>query len=39
VRISLTVNGRAHEVDVEPRDLLVYVLREKLGLSPKEGDE
>ena len=33
MRISLTVNGRAHEVDVEPRDLLVYVLREKLGLT------
>jgi len=33
VRITLTVNGAAHEVEVEPRDLLVYVLREKLGLT------
>ncbi len=32
-RISLTVNGERREVDVEPRDLLVYVLREQLGLT------
>ncbi len=32
-RISFTVNGAAREVDVEPRDLLVYVLRERLGLT------
>ena len=31
--ISLTVNGARREVDVEPRDLLVYVLREHLGLT------
>ncbi len=31
--ISLTVNGTHHELDVEPRDLLVYVLREELGLT------
>ncbi len=31
--ISLTVNGKHHELDVEPRDLLVYVLREQLGLT------
>jgi aerobic carbon-monoxide dehydrogenase small subunit len=31
--ISLTVNGTRHELDVEPRDLLVYVLREQLGLT------
>ena len=31
--ISLTVNGMQHELDVEPRDLLVYVLREQLGLT------
>jgi aerobic carbon-monoxide dehydrogenase small subunit len=31
-RISLTVNGTAHEADVEPRTLLVYFLREQLGL-------
>ena len=32
-RISLTVNGARKEVEVEPRDLLVYVLRERLGLA------
>jgi len=32
-RISLTVNGAEHELEVEPRDLLVYVLRERLGLT------
>ena len=31
--ISLTVNGKHHELDVEPRELLVYVLREQLGLT------
>jgi carbon-monoxide dehydrogenase small subunit len=31
--ISLTVNGTRHELEVEPRDLLVYVLREQLGLT------
>jgi carbon-monoxide dehydrogenase small subunit len=31
--ISLTVNGTRREVDVEPRELLVYVLRERLGLT------
>ena len=31
-KISLTVNGTAHEADVEPRQLLVYFLREELGL-------
>jgi aerobic carbon-monoxide dehydrogenase small subunit len=31
--ISLTVNGNRHELDVEPRELLVYVLREQLGLT------
>lgn len=30
--ISLTVNGRVHSVTVEPRKLLVDVLREDLGL-------
>jgi aerobic carbon-monoxide dehydrogenase small subunit len=33
VRITLTVNGAQREVEVEPRDLLVYVLRERLGLT------
>jgi carbon-monoxide dehydrogenase small subunit len=32
-RISFTVNGRQHEADVEPRTLLVYFLRESLGLT------
>jgi carbon-monoxide dehydrogenase small subunit len=32
-RISLTVNGTTREVEVEPRELLVYVLRERLGLA------
>ena len=31
--ISLTVNGTRREVEVEPRDFLVYVLRERLGLT------
>ena len=32
-RISLTVNGAAREAEVEPRQLLVYFLREQLGLT------
>jgi len=32
-RVSLAVNGVRHELDVEPRELLVYVLRERLGLT------
>jgi carbon-monoxide dehydrogenase small subunit len=31
-RIAVTVNGAAHEADVEPRTLLVHWLRESLGL-------
>jgi aerobic carbon-monoxide dehydrogenase small subunit len=31
--VSLTVNGVHHEADVEPRTLLVYFLREQLGLT------
>jgi carbon-monoxide dehydrogenase small subunit len=31
--IALTVNGRAHVVDVEPRTLLVELLRERLRLT------
>jgi aerobic carbon-monoxide dehydrogenase small subunit len=31
--ISVTVNGNRHEADVEPRQLLVYFLREQLGLT------
>jgi carbon-monoxide dehydrogenase small subunit len=33
VRIRTTVNGRAHEHDVEPRLLLVQYLREVVGLT------
>jgi carbon-monoxide dehydrogenase small subunit len=29
----LTVNGAVHEAEVEPRELLVYFLRERLGLT------
>lgn len=32
-RIGLGVNGTRHELDVEPRELLAYVLRERLGLT------
>jgi aerobic carbon-monoxide dehydrogenase small subunit len=31
-KIALTVNAAQHEADVEPRQLLVYFLREQLGL-------
>ena len=31
-KIALTVNGVSHEAEVEPRQLLVYFLREQLGL-------
>jgi carbon-monoxide dehydrogenase small subunit len=29
----MTVNGADHHLEVEPRELLVYVLRERLGLT------
>ena len=32
-RIAVTVNGTRHETEVEPRQLLVYHLREDLGLT------
>ncbi len=32
-RVALSVNGVRHDLEVEPRDLLVYVLRERLGLT------
>jgi aerobic carbon-monoxide dehydrogenase small subunit len=32
-QISVTVNGRRHEAEVEPRQLLVYFLREQLRLA------
>ncbi len=31
--MTVTVNGTQHEADVEPRTLLVYFLREQLGLT------
>ena len=31
--VTLTVNGVRHELELEPRELLVYVLRERLGLT------
>ncbi len=33
VPIAVTVNGVRHEAEVEPRQLLVYLLREQLGLT------
>ncbi len=32
-RIAITVNGAREELEVEPRQLLVYALREQLGLT------
>ncbi|MDQ4019066.1 MAG: (2Fe-2S)-binding protein [Actinomycetota bacterium] len=32
-RVAITVNGIRREADVEPRQLLVYFLREQLGLT------
>jgi aerobic carbon-monoxide dehydrogenase small subunit len=32
-RVALTVNGTAYELELEPRELLVYVLRDRLGLT------
>ena len=31
--VALTVNGMRRELELEPRELLVYVLRERLGLT------
>jgi carbon-monoxide dehydrogenase small subunit len=33
VSINVTVNGTVHEADVEPRTLLVHLLRDVLGLT------
>jgi carbon-monoxide dehydrogenase small subunit len=33
VKVSLAVNGERHELDVEPRLLLVHLLRDRLGLT------
>jgi aerobic carbon-monoxide dehydrogenase small subunit len=32
-RVTLTVNAVPYELELEPRELLVYVLRERLGLT------
>jgi carbon-monoxide dehydrogenase small subunit len=32
-RVSLDVNGARHELELEPRELLVYVLRDRLRLT------
>jgi len=32
-QVSITVNGPEHVLELEPRELLVYVLRERLGLT------
>jgi carbon-monoxide dehydrogenase small subunit len=32
MQIELTVNNQTHTIEVEPRQLLVYMLREQLGL-------
>ena len=32
-QVSITVNGAEHTLGLEPRELLVYVLRERLGLT------
>ena len=33
LQVSITVNGAEHILELEPRELLVYVLRERLGLT------
>ena len=33
MKVSIRVNGELHEVDIEPRTLLVHFLREKLSLT------
>jgi len=32
-QVALTVNGMRHELELEPRELLVYVLRDRLRLT------
>ena len=32
-QVSITVNGAEHTLELEPRELLVYVLRERLALT------
>ena len=33
MKVEITVNGKVHEADVEPRMLLVHFLRESLDLT------
>ena len=33
IHVAVTVNGRQHEADVEPRRLLVHLIREDFGLT------
>ena len=33
MKVNLTVNGQAHEVEAEPRQLLIHLLREDLNLT------
>ena len=33
MHLKLTVNGKAEELMVEPRELLIHVLREKLNIT------
>ncbi len=33
VRVRLSVNGESHEIEVEPRTLLVHALRDSIGLT------
>ena len=33
IHVAVTVNGRQHEADVEPRRLLVHMIREDFGLT------
>ena len=32
-RVAFTANGTRHDLEIEPRELLVYVLRDRLGLT------
>ena len=34
--VAFSVNGTRHELDLEPRELLVYVLRDRLRLTGTE---
>jgi len=33
MKVSMTINGKAHERDVEPRTLLVHFIRDVIGLT------